>query len=128
MTETASAVTFNHMYRHVPWLCRNCCSRLRGSDKDAAGNILETGKEGEVCMRGLNMMKGYLNNPRPLKKLFGRKYGSFWRYVLDEDGYLTIVDRLKILSIQVEKMFILGSGGGNLSKRRGSGMCSDRCT
>lgn len=52
-------------------------------------------------MRGPNMMKGYLNNPEATIKAFWD--GGWLRSgdvgVLDEDGYLTIVDRLKDLII-----------------------------
>jgi long-chain acyl-CoA synthetase len=101
MTETASAVTFNHLHRHVPGSVGTVVPGCEVQIRDAAGNILETGKEGEVCMRGPNMMKGYLNNPEATIEAFWE--GGWLRSgdigVLDEDGYLTIVDRLKDLII-----------------------------
>ena len=76
------------------------------------------------------MMKGHLNNPEATEEAFWEKgwLRSGDIGVLDEDGYLTIVDRLKDLII---------TGGENVYPREveeaiylnvGSGMCSDRCT
>ena len=101
MTETASAVTFNHMYRHVPGSVGTVVPGCEVQIRDAAGNILADGKEGEVCMRGPNMMKGYLNNLEATAETFWE--GDWLRSgdvgVLDENGYLTIVDRIKDLII-----------------------------
>jgi long-chain acyl-CoA synthetase len=101
MTETASAVTFNHMHRHVPGSVGSVVPGCEVQIRDASGNILEDGKEGEVCMRGPNMMKGYFNNPEETAEVFWE--GGWLRSgdvgVLDENGYLTIVDRLKDLII-----------------------------
>jgi long-chain acyl-CoA synthetase len=101
MTETASAVTFNHMHRHIPGSVGTVVPGCEVQIRDAAGNILPDGKEGEVCMRGPNIMKGYLNNPEATAETFWKtgwlRSGDVG--VLDKDGYLTIVDRLKDLII-----------------------------
>jgi len=57
--------------------------------------------EGEVCARGRNIMKGYLNNPEATRAAFWEKgwfrSGDIGRF--DQDGYLYIVDRLKDMII-----------------------------
>ncbi len=101
MTETASAVTFNHIHRHVPGSVGTVVPGCEDQVRDALGNILPDGREGEVCMRGPNMMKGYLDNPEATRETFWD--GGWLRSgdvgILDENGYLTIVDRLKDLII-----------------------------
>ncbi|KAF9617531.1 hypothetical protein IFM89_037343, partial [Coptis chinensis] len=53
---------------------------------------------GEVCIRGLNVTKGYKNNPEANKSAFG--FGWFHTGdlgFLDSDGYLHLVGRIKEL-------------------------------
>jgi len=69
--------------------------------RDPNGIQLEQGREGEVCVRGPNIMKGYYNNPEGTREAF---WGNGWLRsgdvgLLDEDGYLYIVDRLKDMII-----------------------------
>jgi long-chain acyl-CoA synthetase len=69
--------------------------------RDKDGNPVKQGKEGEICIRGHNIMKGYLNNPEETSSAF---WGDGWFRsgdvgFLDEDGYLFIVDRLKDMII-----------------------------
>lgn len=37
---------------------------------DSMGNIIDDGSEGEICMRGHNIMAGYINNPEANKECF----------------------------------------------------------
>lgn len=61
------------------------------------GKKVEQGATGEVCIRGANVTKGYLNNPEANKSSFYED--GFFRTgdegKLDEDGYLTLTGRLK---------------------------------
>jgi acyl-CoA synthetase (AMP-forming)/AMP-acid ligase II len=63
------------------------------------GKDVPTGQAGEVWVRGPQVMKGYLNNPEATAKTVD---ADGWLHtgdigVMDEDGYLTVVDRLKEL-------------------------------
>ena len=63
------------------------------------GERLGPGQEGEVCVRGPQVMKGYLNNPEATAYTIREGGWLFTGDVgrADEDGYLTIVDRAKEL-------------------------------
>lgn len=64
-----------------------------------AGDEVPQGSEGEICIRGENVTKGYLNNPAANESSFTK--GGFFRTgdqgKLDEDGYVTITGRIKEL-------------------------------
>lgn len=64
---------------------------------DDAGNILASGAEGEICIRGPQVMKGYWNRPEATAKVMTAD--GFFRTgdigVMDEQGYFKIVDRKK---------------------------------
>ena len=64
-----------------------------------SGKDVPIGQPGEVWVRGPNVMKGYLNNPEATARTVD---AEGWLHtgdigVLDDDGYLTVVDRLKEL-------------------------------
>lgn len=100
MTE-AMPVTYNHYYRHVVGSVGQVVHGVEVQIRDASGNVLEEGKEGEICVRGPNVMKGYLNNPEATASAFWQ--GGWFRSgdigFFDSDGYLYIVDRIKDLII-----------------------------
>ncbi len=63
---------------------------------DDEGNTLPTGKEGEVLIRGVNIMKGYYKQPEATAQIL--KNGWFYSGdigKLDDEGYLYIVGRKK---------------------------------
>ncbi len=100
MTESASMVTYNHYYRHVVGSVGTPVSGVEIQIRDLEGNIQSTGEEGEICIRGRNVMKGYLNSPEETASVFWDNWfrsGDLGR--LDEQGYLYIVDRLKDMII-----------------------------
>ncbi len=76
---------------------------------DAAQNPCALGVEGEIAVRGPNVMQGYLKNPQATKETFAGDWlrtGDLGR--MDEDGYLFVTGRLKELIIK---------GGENIAPR-----------
>jgi long-chain acyl-CoA synthetase len=100
MTESASIVTYNHYYRHVIGSVGTPANLVEVQIRDLEGNVLEQGERGEICICGPNITKGYLNQPEETESAF---WGNWFRSgdigVIDEDGYLYIVDRLKDMII-----------------------------
>jgi long-chain acyl-CoA synthetase len=102
MTE-GMPVTYNHYYpeRHRVGSVGTLVPGVEVQIRDTSGNLLATGQEGEICVRGRNVMKGYLNNPEGTQAAFWE--GEWLRSgdigVFDDDGYLFIVDRLKDMVI-----------------------------
>ncbi|KAI1826009.1 hypothetical protein F4861DRAFT_537370 [Xylaria intraflava] len=64
-----------------------------------AGDEVSQGSEGEICIRGENVTKGYLNNAAANADAFAK--GGFFRTgdqgKKDEDGYVIITGRIKEL-------------------------------
>jgi long-chain acyl-CoA synthetase len=101
MTEAAPTVAYNHYHRHVIGSVGTEVPGVEIQVRDENGNILEPNRAGEVCVRGPNIMKGYFNNPEGTREAFwpGGWFRSGDVGVLDDDGYLFIVDRLKDMII-----------------------------
>jgi long-chain acyl-CoA synthetase len=100
MTESASMVTYNHYYRHVVGSVGTPVNLVEIAIRDPDGIPLDAGRQGEICIRGPNIAKGYLNQPEETRMAF---QGGWFRSgdigLTDEDGYLYIVDRLKDMII-----------------------------
>ncbi|MCF8571055.1 AMP-binding protein [Gordonia sp. HY002] len=65
------------------------------------GTLLPAGERGEVVLRGDNVMQGYLDRPDATAETLA----DGWLHtgdvgILDEDGYLSIVDRIKDMIIR----------------------------
>ncbi|MEK7388976.1 MAG: AMP-binding protein [Elusimicrobiota bacterium] len=113
LTETSPVATINPpdaaRFGTVGILIRGVSAKI----VDETEKTLPVGAEGEVCLQGDNIMKGYWNNPEATRAAF-TKDGWFMTGdigVLDNDGYLSIRDRrkdmiivkgLKVFSAQVE--------------------------
>lgn len=68
---------------------------------DAAGNEVPAGERGEVVISGPTVMRGYLGRPEATAETIR----NGWLHtgdvgILDEDGYLSIVDRIKDMIIR----------------------------
>ena len=76
---------------------------------DTNGGTVPIGSPGEIVIRGPNVMREYENNPKANADAF---YGDWFRTgdqgVMDEDGYVSIVGRLKE---------IINRGGEKISPR-----------
>jgi long-chain acyl-CoA synthetase len=84
-------------------------SMVEVSVRDPDGQVLPAGERGEVCVRGDVVMSGYWNDPEATAKALYRGWlatGDVGR--LDEDGFLTLLDRSKDLVV---------SGGTNIYPR-----------
>ena len=76
---------------------------------DAAGNHLPIGQSGEVVIKGPNVIRGYENNPDANAKSFiDGWFRTGDQGVLDAQGYLTLVARIKEL---------INRGGEKISPR-----------
>jgi len=69
---------------------------------DAAGKIARIGESGELCTRGYGVMRGYWDDPERSAEAID---ASGWMYsgdlaTIDEQGYCTIVGRLKDMLIR----------------------------
>ena len=96
-------VTFNHYYpeKHRVGSVGTPVPGVEVEIRDMSGNALGQGQEGEICFRGRQVMKGYLNNPEATKETFWE--GGWLRSgdigIFEEGNYFFIVDRLKDLII-----------------------------
>jgi long-chain acyl-CoA synthetase len=100
MTETATMVTYNHYIRHVIGSVGTPVNIVEVQIRDPQGDVLKQGEQGEICIRGPNVMTGYLNNPEETRAVF---WGDWLRSgdigVFDENEYLFIIDRIKDMII-----------------------------
>jgi fatty-acyl-CoA synthase len=76
----------------------------------ATNEIVRRGEEGEICTRGYSVMLGYWNSPEDTAKVIDQ---NRWMHtgdvgVMDDDGYVKIVGRIKDIIIR---------GGENISPR-----------
>lgn len=63
---------------------------------DDSGNDLSVGEKGELCIKGPQVMKGYWNRPDETEKVMdGEWFKTGDIAVIDEDGFVKIVDRKK---------------------------------
>ncbi|MFW6363454.1 MAG: AMP-dependent synthetase/ligase [Spirochaeta sp.] len=103
MTEASPIISSNH-----PW-----CFKLGTSGKPFPtvqvkivrqdGSEASTAEKGQVCVRGANVMRGYLKNPDATKEALkdGWLHTGDLGY-LDSDGFLTVVGREKALLISAD--------------------------
>jgi len=88
----------HHKVGSVGKLVSNCEAKVISLEDDS-GDVGSLTGEGELCIRGPNVMKGYLNNEKATENTIDKygfvKTGDIVR--VDEDGYCFILDRKKEL-------------------------------
>ena len=113
LTETSPVATIVPPHRLKPGFVGTPIEGVRLKIIDDGEKELPLGAEGEICVKGDNVMKGYWNLPDATRDAFTKdgwlKTGDVG--ILDPDGYLAIRDRkkdmiivkgLKVFSAQVE--------------------------
>ena len=100
MTEVASLVTFNHLFRHKIGSIGMPAGIIEVKLVDANDIEVKQGDQGEIIIRGPNVMKGYFEQPAETAAALR----NGWMHsgdvgVFDEEGYLYIVDRIKDIII-----------------------------
>lgn len=98
MTETSAVTTFNPPGRRRIGSVGLPLAGYTITIRDSAGEAVESGDVGEICVRGESLMLGYwgdLDSPIVDGELRTGDIGC-----LDDDGYLYVVDRKKDLIIR----------------------------
>jgi long-chain acyl-CoA synthetase len=100
MTEAASLVTFNHFLRHKIGSIGMAAGVIEIKVVDADDHAVKQGEQGEIIIRGPNVMKGYFEQPEETADALR----NGWLHsgdvgVFDPEGYLYIVDRIKDIII-----------------------------
>ncbi|BBX16982.1 acyl-CoA synthetase [Mycolicibacterium duvalii] len=106
LTEASAVVSTTHADDDLATATHTVGQPMRDVDVrlvDDVGNQVPTGNPGEVLVRGYNVMRGYWDDPEETAKAIDDdgwlRTGDVG--VLDEEGFLSIVDRKK-------DMFIIG--------------------
>jgi acyl-CoA synthetase (AMP-forming)/AMP-acid ligase II len=103
LTETSGVVTMNvgQIYRGKPTTVGPPLPTVEAKVVDDRGNELPTGQPGELLVRSPIVIRGYLNKPEATAEAIV----DGWLHtgdiaVIDEDGFIAIVDRAKDLVIR----------------------------
>ena len=97
LSETSPLATFNHFEKpSKPGTVGQAIFGVEVKCVDENDNEVPRGERGEVVIRGTNVMKGYYKRPEATLEAF--RNGWFHSGdigIMDEEGYLSIVDRKK---------------------------------
>ena len=101
MTEACHQMTSNPMkgvHRRRPGTVGKSFGGVTMKILDTSGKEVERGSRGEICVKGSNVMTGYMHNDAANKEAF---VGEFFRTgdegTMDKDGFITITGRIKEL-------------------------------
>ena len=101
-SETSPIACFNHLdQERIPGSVGQPVQGVEVKVIDIEGNALPIGEEGEIVVRGHNVMKGYLDRPEVTESALQNGWfhtGDVGRF--DSSGNLFIVDRMKDLIIR----------------------------
>jgi long-chain acyl-CoA synthetase len=101
LTETSPVVSVNQPWAHRPGTIGLPIPDVEVSIRDEQGQALPPDEQGEVCVRGPNVMQGYLNRPQDTAAVLmpdgWLRTGDLGRQ--DADGYTTMTGRKKELII-----------------------------
>jgi long-chain acyl-CoA synthetase len=102
LSETAPVACFNHFQRpSKPGTVGQPLLAVEVACVDANDEPVPVGERGEIVIRGHNVMKGYYKRPDATADVM--RNGWFHTGdvgIFDEDGYLSIVDRIKDLILR----------------------------
>lgn len=106
LSEVSGAVTFTRVeedsYERLSTSVGKANEGTRVSIKDPEGNDLPVGDEGEICIRGDSVMKGYYKMPAETRAVMTDdgyfRTGDMGK--MDEDGYVYILGRKKEMFIR----------------------------
>ena len=117
LSETSPVVSVNTLEQRRPGSVGRTLPDVSVKIDDGKGRALPSGEEGEICVRGPNVMRGYLNQPEATKEVLSQD--GWFRTgdvgMMDAEGFLFIRDRikdmiiskgLKIYSMQVEETLL----------------------
>jgi long-chain acyl-CoA synthetase len=100
MTEAASCVTFNHLFRHKIGSIGTPAGIVEVKVVDKNDNEVKQGDQGEIVVRGPNIMKEYFGQPEETEvALRNGWFHSGDVGLFDSEGYLYIIDRIKDIII-----------------------------
>jgi fatty-acyl-CoA synthase len=109
LTETCGGDTFMEAGREIEKIgsTGRAIAHVEIEIRDDAGDRLAPGENGEICLRGPKVTKGYWKDPQKTASAF---FGDWFRTgdvgYLDKDGFLYLTDRKKDMII---------SGGENIA-------------
>ncbi len=102
LSETSPVATFSHLeFERIPGSVGQPITGVEVAIMNDAGERVEQGKDGEICVRGHNVMKGYYNKPEATADAIRNGWfhtGDIGH--IDEKGNVYIVDRLKDMIIR----------------------------
>lgn len=96
LTETSPCASYNHDLKYQPGSIGSPIENVEMKIVDENGIEVPPGEEGEIIIRGPNVMLGYWNLPFETARVIKNGWfhsGDIGR--MDQDGYFYIVDRLK---------------------------------